>query len=279
MASIPKPAEGMIDRIYSAIEKEEKRSLRLSRIGASSIGHACLREIWYSWRAYDTAKFGGRMLRLFRTGHLQETRVLEDLELAGFKIWPVDTYGEQFTYIDPTGHFVCKLDGVIKGVPGAEKTPHDVEIKTHSRKSYEELKKKGVEKAKPVHFYQMQAGMMFSKLPRALYIAVCKDDEDYHIERIYPDEAVQTDITERIEKLITATIIPTGVSPDGKAFECKWCDMREVCVEGKKPIKTCRSCEYVEVIPTNGEWRCSKHDKSLSQTEQLAACLDYEVKR
>jgi len=279
MAELPIKSVGqeMVESIYRAIEKAEKRELYLARIGASSIGDECLRSIWLSWRAYDDKAFSGRMLRLFGTGHWQETRVIEDLKRAGYETWDFDDQGKQFTYTDDTGHFVCKLDGVIKGVPGSEKTPHDLEIKSHNKNSFTELKKKNVEKAKPVHFWQMQAGMLFSGLPRALYVAVCKDDEDYHVEKIYPDESVQQKIQDKITALVEATIPPIGISEDGKAFGCKWCDMKEVCAEGKTPIKTCRSCVHALVGPMRGEWACSITGEILSNDQQKLACEEYEV--
>lgn len=277
MVAITHPEETMADRIYAYYEKQNEKPIYLARIGASSIGDLCLRSIWLSWRGYDDKKFGGRMLRLFQTGHLQEERIQDDLKNAGFQVWTHQEDGNQFTYTDETGHFVCKLDGVIKGVIGAEKTPHDLEIKTHSLKSYDEVKKKGVEKAKPVHFYQMQAGMLYSKLSRALYVALCKNDEDYHIERIRPDSAVREEIQHKIRTLVNATIPPQGVSPDGDAYDCRWCDMKEVCTGQKKPIKTCRSCQYATVILKDGKWGCMLSKEVLSLDQQREACKAYEV--
>lgn len=277
MVAIIHPEETMADRIYAYYEKQNEKPIYLARIGASSIGDPCLRSIWLSWRGYDDKKFGGRMLRLFQTGHLQEERIQDDLKNAGFQVWTHQEDGNQFTYTDETGHFVCKLDGVIKGVIGAEKTPHDLEIKTHSLKSYDEVKKKGVEKAKPVHFYQMQAGMLYSKLSRALYVALCKNDEDYHIERIRPDSAVREEIQHKIRTLVNATIPPQGVSPDGGAYDCRWCDMKEVCTGQKKPIKTCRSCQYATVILKDGKWGCMLSKEVLSLDQQREACKAYEV--
>lgn len=278
MAAIPKPETTLSEMIYAAYEKEDRnKPLYLARLGASSIGDECLRAIWYSWRAYEDSKFGGRMLRLFQTGQLQEDRIIEDLRAAGMAVWSHDENGKQYTYTDETGHFVCKLDGIIKGVPSAEKTPHDLEIKTHNRKSYDDLKKKGVEKAKPTHYHQMQSGMLFSGLSRALYVALCKDDEDYHVERVKPDKEVQENIKKRIITLVNATIPPAGISPDASAFGCKWCDMKEVCSGNKEPIKTCRSCVNAEVIPKDGQWACTLTGAILSQDDQRAACEHYEV--
>lgn len=278
MAALPHPEVSMIDAIYEAIEKEEvKPQLYLARLGASGIGEECLRSIWYSWRAYDDKKFGGRMLRLFRTGHLQEDRILEDLKRAGYQVWDRDEKGNQPTFNDETGHFVAKLDGVIKGVPGAEKTPHDLEIKTHSLKSFEDVKKKGVQVSKPSHYWQMQAGMLYSGLQRALYVALCKNDEDYHIERIRPDAEVQNQIQRKIIKLVEARTPPVGISDDQKAFGCKWCDMKEVCSGAKAPIRTCRSCQHVTVHTDGGRWSCSLTLHELTQDAQRRTCKEYEV--
>lgn len=279
MVALPTKNSGelLVDRIYKAIEKAEEKPIYLARIGASSIGEECLRSLWLSWRAYDDKKFGGRMLRLFKTGHLQEDRILDDLRLAGFELWSHDEDGKQWTYTDKTGHFVCKLDGVMRGVPQAEKTPHDLEIKTHSLDSFKGVVKKGVAESKPMHYWQMQAGMKYGKLTRALYLALCKNDEAYYAERVYPDSAVMNRIEAKITTLVEAPIPPVGISDDGKAFGCKWCDFKEVCVEGKTPIKTCRSCVNAVVLKTNGDWACGLTGQVLSNDEQKLACDDYEV--
>ncbi len=277
MAVIPHEEESIIDRIYQSYEKEDrKKELYLARIGSSQIGEPCLRSIYFSWRAFDDKKFGGRMLRLFQTGHIQEERVVQDLRNAGLSVWDKDENEKQFTYNDSTGHFVVKLDGVIKDIPGAEKTPHNLEIKSHNKKSFEELKKKGVREAKPMHFYQMQAGMLFGNLTRALYVSICKDDEDYHVERLREDKVAQAEIQNKIDTLISSTTPPVGISPDGKAFGCKWCDMREVCVGEKTPIRTCRSCVRSEPFPQDGKWVCTLTKNTLTPDEQRAACEHYE---
>ena len=121
---IPAPESKLIDRIYENIKLNAHKPIRLSRLGASGIGDSCLRKIWLSWRAYDVSDFDGRMLRLFNTGHLQEQRIIDDLIQAGCQVWAVDPHGQQYTYTDDTGHFVVKVDGIIKGIDGAENTPH-----------------------------------------------------------------------------------------------------------------------------------------------------------
>ena len=74
-----------------------------------------------------------------------------------------------------------------------------------------------------------------------------------------------------------ATIPPQGVSPDGGAYDCRWCDMKEVCTGQKKPIKTCRSCQYATVILKDGKWGCMLSKEVLSLDQQREACKAYEV--
>lgn len=277
MAEIPNSSHEMIDRIYAAIEKKETNKFRLTRIGASEIGNECLRAIWYSWRGYFNKKFDGRMLRLFRTGHLQEDRVVEDLKLAGFQVWEIDeSHGGQWTYNDPTGHFVAKLDGVMKGVPSAEKTPHTLEIKTHSKKSFDEVVKYGVQRSKPVHYAQMHAGALFSGLKRMIYVALCKDDERYHIERLKYDEEYGENLEKKIVDLITSTMPPARLGTKEEDFACRWCDYKEVCWKEVTPIRTCRSCEYSKP-QEGGEWSCELLNSQLSLEDQLKACEHYSM--
>jgi len=274
MTQLPRHEQEVADKIYSAIEKQEDRPPYLTRIGASAIGDTCLRSLWYGWRGFVNKKHSGRFLRLFNTGHIQETRVLEDLRRAGYSVWDLDKNGKQFTYTDDSGHFVVKLDGVIKGVPGAENTPHVLEIKSHNKKSFEELFKKGVKESKPLHYYQMQAGMLFSGIDRALYVSICKDDESYYVERLHPDDIVFGDIKEKIQKLLNSTIPPVGVSDDGKNWACKWCDNLAMCTKSAEPERNCRTCTHSEPS-SNGEWVCGLVNTVIPSKEQLVACNDY----
>ena len=279
MVALPKSGEQqLIDNIYKTYEvKEAERGFYLGRLGASFLGEECMRKTWLSWRAYAQAKFGGRMLRLFGTGHWQEERIVADLRAAGVGVWDRDpSTGEQLEYVDETGHFIVKLDGIIKGVPEAVKTAHVLEIKTHNKNSFSGVSKHGVQKSKPEHYVQVQAGMMMSGLERGLYVALCKDDEQFHIERIKADPAVQQAAKRKIVTLVNATLKPAGISTDGEAFGCKFCDMKEVCMGAVTPLKTCRSCVHVDPTVLPGEWVCSITGETLTKHAQKTACEEYE---
>jgi len=277
--SIPIPAEeeAMVTRIYDSISKQNEKNQRLSRLGASSIGGECLKKIWLSWRGYDNPKPSGRIYRLFETGHLQERRIINDLRQAGYSVWDESEPDVQYEYSDESGHFICKIDGVIKGVQGAEETPHVLEIKTHNTKSFAELEKKGVANSQLSHYYQVQAGMLFSGFKRGLYVALNKDTEQYYIKRIKPDFDVQNDILARIEKLIESDISPVGIGEDPEKYPCTWCDYKDVCFNKKAPLINCRSCEHSKPFE-NGTWLCTLKNTTLTLKEQSAACESYSQK-
>ena len=278
MVALPKkPEQEVIDRIYDAIlESDKKPELYLGRLGSSFIGNDCVRAIWLSWRVYAESEFGGRMLRLFGTGHWQEDRIVSDLRSAGFQVWDKDSEGNQFEYVDETGHFITKMDGVFKGWPSCVEVPHVLEIKTHNKNSFSAVQKHGVQKSKPLHYSQVQISMALSGMSRAVYVALCKDDEQFYVERIREDKSEQKLLQKRIISLVSAKMKPAGISDDGGAFGCKFCDMKEVCVGRVAPIKTCRSCRASTAVE-GGEWRCELHDKVLSKDDQRAACAEYEV--
>lgn len=274
---IPAQEDEMIGQIYTALKARRTEPMRLSRLGASSIGDECLRKVWMAWRGYDRVEFDGRMLRLFETGHLQEERLIRDLKEAGYQVYEKDSNGEQFTFTDKTGHFVVKLDGVVKGVPNSPNAPHVLEAKTHNKKSFDELEKKGVVISKPSHYYQIQAGMLFSGIERGLYLSLNKDNEALYVRRIKPDEHIHKDILKRIDILVNSEIRPARIGESDETYPCRWCDYKEVCFDKKPPLKNCRTCENSRPIE-DGKWYCDQLDIELTQEEQLSACGVYSQK-
>jgi hypothetical protein len=273
----PKPEQDIINRVYSAIEKEKSSTdLYLGRLGSSFIGEECIRQIWLDWRGFAREGFGGRMLRLFETGHLQEERIVDDLRRAGLAVWEKQEDGKQFEFIDETGHFITKMDGVVKGVPESEKTPHVLEVKTHNQNSFSGVVKKGIQDSKPLHYAQVQISMALGGFTRALYVAVCKNDEQFYVERVKEDKEEQEKLKQKIIKLVEARLRPAGISDDGSSFGCKFCSMKAVCVREAEPLRHCRTCSMATPTPA-GTWTCELNKETLSLGAQRAGCEHYEA--
>jgi len=285
VATIPYRVEDQLsDLIYEARQREEaakrsRRGISLARLGSSTIGHPCVRYVYLDWRAHARApQVDGRVQAIFDTGHLLEARTLDDLGRAGLEVWAVDAkIGKQFEWLDETGHFVCKPDGVVKGLPWDPKTPHSLEIKSHNLKNFGAIaKEQSLAKANQGHYVQCQSGMWLSGLGKCLYVARCKNDERYYFETVVRNDKAIAWIADRVGSLYRTEVTPAGISADASAFLCTaygGCDQRGPCLGGQ-PLKNCRTCQKCEPGP-EGSWLCGLWEKSLTWDEQRAACEEY----
>jgi hypothetical protein len=260
----------------SAIESARlagHNAFRSRRLGASSWGGECERKSWYAFRyTLPPETFSGQMLRLFDTGHREEARIVEDLKRAGFEVIEFDpeTFDPkrwkqrqwEYTYLD--GHGVCKLDGKIAGIPEAPKAWHVLEIKTHNKKSFDKLEPNGVQKAKPEHYAQMQLGMLGAGLDRALYVALCKDNDAYYCERVEADSAFQMDLLAKGSRIVFSDEAPKRLHPDPTkrdAFACGWCQYKDNCHGVAWAERNCRTCLHSTPSKKGGGvWTCARFD-------------------
>ena len=243
-------------------------------MGCSLLGHKCDRWLWLNFRWAVVEKFDGRLLRLFRRGHNEEATIISDLRAIG-----IDIRSSQ-RRVDFGSHVSGSLDGVIeKGVPDAPKARHVAEFKTHSRKSFEDLLKHGVEKSKPMHYTQMQVYMHGTGIMRSLYVAICKDDDRLYTERVNYDKAVAEAAIERGKRIALSDRMPEPM-PNGSRdwFECKFCPAHAFCWK-EEPTKevSCRTCAHA-TPSANSTWRCERHGADGIPVEfQRKACDDHVI--
>lgn len=243
-------------------------------MGCSLLGHPCDRYLWLNFRWAAVEKFPGRILRLFRRGQNEEATVVADLREIGCVI--TDTGSEQ-SRVDFGSHVSGSLDGVIQsGAPGGGNQSHVLEIKTHSQKSFDALKKEGVRKSKPMHWIQMQVYMLGKGLERALYVAVNKNTDEIYTERVSLDESIAASAIERGKRIALADRMPEPMRGGGPSwYECKFCPAYAMCWKSE-PTKqvNCRTCahstakedstfeceQWQAVIPIHAQHEgCQKH--------------------
>lgn len=224
-------------------------------MGCSQLGNPCDRALWLSFRWAVKPTFPGRILRLFRRGQNEEATIIADLRAIGMDVRSAQTR------VNFDCHVSGSLDAIIEtGVPGAVKTRHVAEFKTHSKKSFDALVKDGVEKSKPEHYIQMQVYMLGTKIDRALYVAVCKDDDRIHTERIHFDREAASKAVERGQRIALQDRMPEPISADPSWYLCKFCDAHDFCHESKTTKHVnCRTCAHVTPLP-DSTWRCERHD-------------------
>lgn len=274
MADISDAVDPIAAAIYEQYEKRNATEQPRTYLGGSAIGMECKRALWYTFRFAGREQFDGRMLRLFQTGHLAEPRFVEDLRAIGCEVWECDpATGKQFSYKDVSGHMAGNLDAVARHIPMGGKLPHLVEMKTHSSKSFKELKAKGVKAAKPQHYAQMTVYCGWAKLPRALYLACNKDTDELYTERLEFDQVEFEKLIAKAESIIFAAEPPAKLSEDPKFYLCNWCSHNSVCHGNRVPAVSCRTC--VHATPErdgDARWSCAKHRSDIPIEVQRIGC-------
>lgn len=275
MAPVPSRADTIVSRIDA--HHERGREPPRPHMGCSLLGHPCDRYLWLKFRWFLVDNHPGRMLRLFRRGHMEEATILKDLRAVGCVIR--ETPDGQHR-VDFGGHVSGSVDAVIEsGVPEAPKKPHIAEFKTHSKKSFDELERDGVQKAKPMHYTQMQVYMKGLGIDRALYLAVCKDDDRLYAERVRYDAEHADKAVARGQRLAIVDEQPPRLSDDPSWYQCKMCDAHAVCHQGLGVTApdTCRTCAHSTAKP-DGSWRCERHDyEPITLSQQRTGCADWEL--
>jgi len=257
MTAIPEDKHGTAALINASHEAAQEPPR--PHMGCSLIGDPCERKLWLSFRWAVVERFDGRILRLFWRGQHEESFVLADLERIGVKLKPSATQHR----VDFGKHVSGSLDGIIlSGVPEAPKSAHVLEVKTHSAKSFSALKKDGVEKSKPLHFVQMQAYMHGTGIDRALYVAVNKDNDELHVERLHYQADVATYYIERAQRIALSDRMPPPLSTDPSWWECKWCAAHEFCHGSHLTNEVnCRTCCHATAT-ADSKWTCARYDNA-----------------
>lgn len=267
---------GIIDlraAVMSAVEDRGVRESRYSaRLGASQIGHECDRRLWLQLHWARKEHHDGRMHRLFAVGHAAEPRIIADLEEAGMEVTAIDeSTGKQFAFTHCGGHLVTKIDGVVIGVPGAEKTWHLLELKTANANRFRSISKGGCQNSG--YWVQVQISMRLAGLERCLFVVENKDDSDLYIERVKHVPSETDAIIERCDR-ITNAATPPDVSYKPSYYRCKMCHFAPLCHEETAPDLNCRTCCYATQL-IGGRWTCDKHNRELTLDEQQAACDEH----
>lgn len=271
MPELPAPFSPTLDAIYRAYEASAQRSHR-SYLGMSTMGNECDRALWMAFRwAHEPESLDGRKLRLFETGHREEARMLDDLERAGVTVHRVDpATGEQWALTALGGHMRGHMDGQGEGFAEAPKARHVLEFKTHNEKSFKALVKDGVQKSKPGHYAQMQLYMHFSGLDRAFYMAVNKNTDELHVERVEYDAQAAVVLVARAERIINSAEPPPKLHDDPTAkmaWVCNYCPAFDQCHASAFALRNCRTC--IHSTPVDGGWQCEKHGAIDTETQRV----------
>lgn len=279
MVAIAPPQVTTANAVLDTIERTQEGGHR-PHLGASLIGHPCERHLWLSFRWAKAQRWEGRMLRLFEIGRRAELRFVEELRAAGVTVHDVDERGQQYRVSDEQagGHFGGSMDAAAQNLPEAPKAWHVCEFKTHNDKSFRDLQAKGVQKAKPLHWAQMQVYMGLTGMDRALYYAENKNDAALYTERVHFDKAEFTKLRERALRVIRAAEPPARISADPAWFECKFCHFHALCHGDEAPEANCRTCAHsTPEMDANARWSCAARQADIDIEQQRKGCRGHRV--
>jgi hypothetical protein len=271
MAPLPQVISPTVKAIYRAYEQANEHYDSLG-ISVGEIGTECDRALWLGFRwASQPEEINGRKLSIFRTGDRWEEVMVDELRQVGVEVW-----GQQDRIRLVHGFVRGKCDGKAQGILEAPSTVHLCEFKSSNAKGFKEIVKNGCKVAKPLHYSQCQIGMHAFGLTRCWYEVRNKDDDSIYAERIEYDAAFCLRQLARAERIVFTDEPPSRISDNPDFFGCMFCKQKDVCHNGEKPRKTCRSCIHFQ--PERGgdcHCSCSKWAKPLSVAEQRDACPAY----
>jgi len=233
-----------------------------NHLGASGLGEACWRKLWYQFRWVKVERFDGRMMRLFNVGHSAEPRFVTYLKGIGFEVKEFDEDGKQFRINGAMGHYGGSLDGMCKA-PERYQLSEDIilslSFKTNNTGAgYEKVSKEALSKSKPMHWAQeCQYGYKMG-IRYCIYMIENKNDSDITFKVIELDWNYGAQLEKKATEIIFAKEPPPRISENPALFDCKFCHFSDICHKGETPEKNCRSCRNATPVD-NAEWTCSLH--------------------
>jgi hypothetical protein len=206
-------------------------------LGASRLGVSCARALQYEFAKapVDPGRDAdGRLLRIFRRGHVMEDCMVDWLRAAGFDLRTRMANGDQFGFSAAGGRLQGHIDGIIVGGPEGFAYPALWENKCLGSKSWRDLEKSGLAVSKPVYAAQVaiyQAYLELHEQP-AIFTAVNADTMEIYTELVPFAAALAQRMSDRALTVISATeageLLPRAFH-DPTHFECRMCAWQDRC--------------------------------------------------
>lgn len=223
-------ANGAINKAIDAAQAAVPRDGR-DYLGASSLGHDCLRKIQFDWRR--PVAHEARTLRIFDRGNWWEAYCVGLMVKAGFRFV---RSGPEVAFTQLGARFRGHGDGKLVTGPAIEGVGYPClwEAKGLGSKGWKKLEKDGLAKAYPGYADQVALYQAYFDLTDhpAIFTAACIDTmEILHL--LVPFDAARAQTaSDRAVTVIRADeageALPR-IGADETDFRCKMCGHREAC--------------------------------------------------
>ena len=226
MDNLKETALELEDRIKQGAEiKMQSEKLR-KYVGMSEIGGSCPRALQYKKRTMKKRKVPYKLAAAFDVGRHLEPMILDWIKHAGYEV-----VGCQKKLSDLGGSFSGHPDGILKEAIQTENGLLDavLEIKTAKTKSFNEIKKEGIQKISR-YIAQAQCYMHYLELNHTLFVVFNKDTSELYCEFVEYETHIFKWCRETAEAVIKSeeTLARPADFECNKA-PCVWCEFRNQC--------------------------------------------------
>lgn len=230
-------ASDAINRVLDdSLTAKRTKQARRAYVGASAIGHECERSIQFDYAgAPRESDFGPATLRRFDQGHMGEELARQWFGDAGFQlVQRSQKTGQPYRWTQLDNQASGEPDGVFLAGPAVIAYPAMWEHKYVGSKTFRDIDKNGLKKARHGYWMQVQINMAYLGLTEnpTVFTVTCGDDgQQIHLLIDYDAEGAQmtSDKAVRIVKSTQAGELLPRPFKDRSHFICKGCFFAERC--------------------------------------------------
>lgn len=222
--------------LFKSLADKRSAQERRTYVGASGIGDDCERRLQYEYAGAPREKEPEKLtLRKFDFGHMIEELARCWFQDAGFNlVQKSQKTGARYRFVQMDGDFSGEPDGVFIDGPKIEGLSYPAmwEHKAVGAKTFREIKKDGLKKARPKYWSQIHTCMAYLELRQTVF-TVTNLDSGEQLNLIYDLESGEAQrMTDRAVRIIKATRageqLPRPYA-NASYFECKWCPFAQRC--------------------------------------------------
>lgn len=260
---MPKLPTSAIDPTLSAANEAMVRANKprhSNALGASWIGMACERAVWFKFHHAKLVAPDARALKLFEDGYAVEDVVVARIAAVPGVEWHARDGVKQYGFSDFGGHHRGYYDGVVRGLLQAPATWHIGEVKASAKwADLDKSKAKVGEKSallhwNPIYYAQAQVYMHAEGLTRHYLVAASPGARDWTSVRTDYDPAAALRLRAKAERVIFGNA-PAERIGEADSFACRFCDFHGLCHGSELPDRECRGCIHATALREGG-WKC-----------------------
>lgn len=224
----------IIEKINESLREEIANEPKRNYVGASAIGHACCRKIWYEFNGYEGERISEKLKLTFDIGKIIEKKILNyfDLYLDNPNI--VDYNNTEFQ--DKTiKKFKGNCDAIIRiitiepDIKGSFSKLIILEIKTANNASFNKFKKDGLKTWNEQYYAQVQSYMGMSDIHESILLVINKDTSEMCEEWVEYDPIYYGVLRQKAKDIIEAKEPPPRINESPLFYICSMCKFKKIC--------------------------------------------------